>query len=124
MDDDAPLDQPFVQAWLTAAADLGIEVVAPFVLPVENGEIRCVAVVKQFGYRNGTLVSRRGDVAEWQEMRDLLDQVTDLGYGFSLLGNSYAEYDRSSFIDALNDWGWNGDSDAAPSWYTGEPWTT
>ena len=79
MDDDAPLDQPFVQAWLTAAADLGIEVVAPFVLPVENGEIRCVAVVKQFGYRNGTLVSRRGDVAEWQEMRDLLDQVLTLG---------------------------------------------
>src|SRR5271154_5068556 len=120
MDNEEVLDQQLVQSWLTAATDLGIQVTAPFVLPVDGGEIRCVALVRDFGHRNGMLV-RRGGVPEWQEVKEVLDRVTDLGYGFTHLGKSYAEYDRLSFIDALNDWGWAGESDAAPDWYTGDP---
>jgi hypothetical protein len=123
MDDETLLDQQLVQAWLRAGEDLGIEVVAPFVLPVDGGEIRCVALARDFGHRNGMLV-RRGGVTEWWEDKPLLDRAVDLGYGVTHLGKSYKDYDRLSFIDALNDWGWRGDPDAAPDWYTGEPWTT
>lgn len=121
MSDDAVLDQQLIGAWRVAAEDLGIEVVAPFVLQVNGGELRCVALLKSFGHTNGMLV-RRGGVAEWHEARELLDQAVDLGYAFTHLDWG-PDYDRWSFIDALNDWGWHGDPDAVPDWYTGEPWT-
>ena len=122
MHDDTQLDQQLIQAWLTAAEDLRIEVTAPFVLRVDGGEIHCVALVRDFGHRNGMLV-RGGGATEWLEAKPLLDRAVDLGYGVTHLAKSYAEYDRQSFIDTLNDWGWTGLPDAAPDWCTGEPWT-
>ena len=119
-DSQSVTEYPGLKSWLTAATDLGIEVTAPFVLSVDGGEVGCVAIVRHFGQRNGMLV-RRGGVPEWQEVKELLDRATDRGYGFTHLGKSYAEYDRLSFIDALNDWGWAGESDAAPDWYTAAP---
>ena len=118
MNDDAVLDQQLIQAWRTAAEDLGIDVVAPFVLQVNGNELRCVALVKGFGHINGMLV-RRGGGTQWAEARELLDQVVDLGCGYTHLDAE--EYDRSGFIGLLNDWGWLGDADIAPHWYTGEP---
>ena len=86
--------------------------------PSEWNELRCVALVKGFGHINGMLV-RRGGGTQWAEARELLDQAVDLGYGYTHLDAE--EYDRSSFIGLLNDWGWHGDADVAPDWYTGEP---
>lgn len=36
---------------------------------------------------------------------------------------AYADYDREVFVDTLNDWGWFGDAQRAPAWFTGRPWT-
>jgi hypothetical protein len=44
------------------------------------------------------------------------------GYGFTVLGKSYEDYDRRLFEDTLNDWQWTGDRDPPP-WYTGAPWS-
>jgi hypothetical protein len=118
MNDDALLDQQRIQAWHAAAEDLGIDVVAPYVLPVTGRELRGFALVKDFGPRNGILLVG-GETEQW---KDHPGRATfGLGYGvIHVMGASYAEYDRSSFIDDLNGFGWRGDADAAPDWYTGE----
>jgi hypothetical protein len=38
--------------------------------------------------------------------------------GWSALGPAYRRYDRDTFIEAPNDWGWTGRG-APPAWYTG-----
>jgi hypothetical protein len=115
MDVDPPGEQQFIDAWRQAGDDLAIEVVAPFVLSVEDENLRFVAHLPTFGHRNGMLVLRRGATVDGKKL-------TDLGYGYSLLGSSYSAYNRSLFVETLNDWGWQGESGAAPNWYTGEPW--
>jgi hypothetical protein len=40
VNDDRILDQSLIRAWLAAADDLGIEVVAPYVLQVDGRELR------------------------------------------------------------------------------------
>jgi hypothetical protein len=121
--DESLLDRDLVRAWLSAAEDLGIDVIAPFVLPVDDGEVRCVALLREFGHRNGMLV-RRGGVPEWKAAVGLLNRAVELGYGVTHVGRSYSVYERDKYIDLLNDWGWHGNPDAAPDWYTREPRTT
>jgi hypothetical protein len=111
-----------VQAWLDAATDLDIDVVAPFTLRVDGNELQCVALVRDFGGVSG-MVLLHGGVPQWDEVRDLLETACELGYGFSFIRESYCAYDRDLFVDTLNDWGWRGGTDAAPVWYSGEPWT-
>jgi len=121
--EDEGLDRRMTDAWLTASEDLSLDVVAPLVLPMNGHHLRCTALVRRFGGPRGMLVMR-GGVAEWQEARESLDQAVHLGFGFTHLGELYAEYDRSTFIRVLNDWGWRGDPEPAPGWYMREPWTT
>lgn len=111
-----------VQAWLDAATDLGIDVVAPFTLRVDAQELECVALVSDFGGVSG-MVLLQGGVPEWEEVRDLLEGARELGYGFSFVGKSYSVYDRGLFVDTLNDWEWRRGTDTAPAWYSGAPWT-
>lgn len=111
----------FERAWLDAASDLGIDVVAPFTLRVAERDLTCVALVRGFGKVNGMVVLR-GGVSEWQGVRDLLNAASELGYGHSFVRDSYARYDRALFVDTLNDWGWQRETEP-PDWYTGEPWT-
>jgi len=122
VNDDGVRDQKFIQTWRTAAKDLGIDVVAPFVLQVSGGELRFEALLKGFGSRrNGILYVRGRGVTGGYKGTELLHEVYDLGYGvIHVMGDKYADYDRSMFVDELNDWGWQGDPIAAPDWYTGE----
>jgi len=39
------------------------------------------------------------------------------GFGFSFLGEPSAFYDRSTFIDLLEDWSWTAHEGAVPDWY-------
>ena len=123
VDDEQLLNGELLRAWLDAADDLGIDVVAPFTLRVDEQEVHCIALIPDFGAVNGMVVLQ-GGVAEWEEVRELLDAASKLGYGFSFLRDSYRRYDRGLFVDTLNDWGWRTETRAAPEWYSGEPWTS
>jgi hypothetical protein len=112
------VDQKLVEAWLNASEDLGIEVVAPFVLESKDQSYHFVAFVKDFGGENGTLITtaNHGEVPE--------DVVREHGYYWSALyPEAYSAYNREEFIAMLNDWGWFGAEGKEPSWYTGEPWS-
>jgi hypothetical protein len=117
MDGETVLHERLVRAWLDAAEDLAIEVTAPFVMTIGNSEVRCVALVHDFGGPNGTLV-KHGQLEKdaWR----LLDQVVELGYGYSY--TDAATYERHAFVEILNEWCWARDPANAPDWYTGMFW--
>ena len=100
------------RAWVTAAADLGIRVTAPFRTTAPDAEVEWCALVHDFGFPSGTLVLTMYDRPKGPD-----------GYGVSLVNPElYGTYDRTTFIETLEDWGWAG-SGTPPPWYTGvSPW--
>jgi hypothetical protein len=110
------LDNRVSAAWLEAAADLGISVIAPFSLKNATGEVIAYeAHILDFGGPMGTVVGGLED--------DVGDARRQSGFFLSNLANSYQKYDPQLFIDTLNDWQWFGEKGKEPCWYTGKPWT-
>ena len=106
------------KAWLQAGCELGLEVVAPFRLQTSLGEtVEYIALVRNFGADKGMLLL--ADSGATGAMRLAQSE----GFSFSCLYETYADFDRQRFIDALNDWGWTGPENQTPDWYTGEPVT-
>jgi hypothetical protein len=88
-------------AWIQAAADLDIRVVAPFSLATIEGEsILFEAHILDFGGAKGSIVGNQG--SEFGGVRKAS------GYYYSNLYPGYRRYHRQLFIDTLNDWGWFG----------------
>jgi hypothetical protein len=111
-----------VNAWRQAADDLGITLRAPYILEPGSGTdgIECIALIEDFGSSNGTVVFGRHSASELAR-----STAKEQGRFVSLLDeDSYSSYDRSLFIETLNDWGWFGDPDRVPEWYTGEAWSS
>jgi|SRR5579884_2301517 len=108
-------DELISQAWLEAAADLGIRVLAPFEMQGEDGStVLFEAHIPDFGGPKGTVAASVGNrVAGIREQN---------GYFPSDLGTPYRHYERQLFIDTLVDWGWSGESGKEPPWYVGERW--
>jgi hypothetical protein len=108
------------EAWREAAADLGVDVTAPFALadPVA-GTFECIALVRDFGSEQGTVVIGIGPANV-----HVARLAAEAGVFCSAINESaYASYDRSLFVATLNDWGWRGDAARKPHWYSGEPWS-
>jgi len=97
--------EQLLRSWREAADDLGLKV-------EEFGD---AVVVRSFGSPRGMLCAIRQAPAE---VRELQDEAESRGMGWSALSESYLRYDRTLFIDTLDDWGWCSEN-AAPSWYSG-----
>jgi len=112
-------DELIIKAWLDAAKDLKIEVIAPYALNAKSGHrFNFIALVKDFGSSNGTLVTTN-DHEEGSP-----DAAEEQGaYWSALYPESYLSYNREEFIAMLNDWGWFGKEKEKPSWYTGKTWS-
>lgn len=104
------------QAWLDAAADLGIRVVHPFTFKTKAGIMATTVGVylPDFGSRWGALATCRFDS---DELSDLAND-TDL-FESALNPRAYEPYRRELYIETLNDWGWYGVPAMRPSWFTG-----
>jgi hypothetical protein len=110
------MDVQISGAWREAAVDLGIRVVAPFGLTTESGETEWFeAHIPDFGGPRGTVVANLDS--------GLDDLRKRLGYYTSNLSPTYQTYVRHYFIATLNDWGWFGEPDEQPPWYTSKPWS-
>ena len=95
------------QAWIEAGADLGLCVVAPFVLTTETGESLIYdAVVYDFGPERGMLLMEK-----WDESKARV--AAKNGYGYSCM--DACQYQRGSAIEVLRDWGWSG-AQTPPAW--------
>ena len=97
-----PIMGPFdtmLKAWRDASLDLDFQFVAPFVLRNARHEVNAFGHVPEFGSHMGmviftTFIAENCHFAE------------SLGFGYSCISISDETYDRTSFIDLLNDWGW------------------
>lgn len=106
------------QAWMQAAADLGITIEQGGWLPTEP-PARYSALIRNFGGRNGCMIAPL-DADPQGSLRTAADQE---GYFLALLNPAaYDQYRRQMFIATLNDWQWFG-PEPPPSWYTGAPWS-
>jgi hypothetical protein len=108
-------------AWRVAASDLGLDVVAPYRLvdPTSDEPIDCVALVRAFGCAEGAILLDLGSTTSAQH-----DAASRLGYFATRINVvAYSNYERTAFVDTLNDWGWFGPEGQRPGWYTGQPWT-
>ncbi len=112
-----PVESAVAKAWEAAGQDLGIDVIAPYLVREPDGsEWQAAAFVPSFGSPRGTLVAVLGEPSEALSRRSAVPALV------SLVTESYCEYVRSLFTDTLNDWRFFGPADSAPSWFTGEPW--
>ncbi len=112
------LEERVCSAWRQACADLGVQFSAPFVATATDGLSHAyLGLVHNFGGTRGTLIC----MTDGECPKLPMDSTT--GYYLSLLGESYAVYERQLFVDTLNDWGWCGPADQRPPWFTGEPST-
>ena len=105
-----------IKMWQEAAQDLGFRFVPDFALQDETVPLIYLGLVPEFGGRRGMLIITEQDYA--RHVRTAKQQ----GYGYSCMSEHFEPYDRQSFVDILNDWGWAGLPDQQPSWYTGKPW--
>jgi hypothetical protein len=98
--------------WQRAATDLGIEFVSPYILEVsqlERYEFACL--LPQFGAARGMLLRTAHDKAA-------IAAAVANGFGISQMGpETKLEYDISSYIECLCDWGWAVEHLPPPEWY-------
>jgi hypothetical protein len=111
------VDMEVVNAWLSAAADLGLRITAPFRLTTPSRVEIFEALIHDFGGPKGTVTGRiLGNESDSSESR------SEAGYYSSNLSDSYRCYDRPLFIATLDDWKWFGRDEDRPAWYTGRTW--
>ncbi len=105
-----------IRAWQTASSELSFEVVAPFALRVETRVHQCLAWVPYFSGRRGNIVV----AAElpYMPVDPIFKRDAAISqYSVSILDvKSYRAYDRTRFIEMLNEWGYYGPPDKCPSW--------
>lgn len=113
------IETKVIQAWREAAADLDFRFTSPFVGTTSSGTcIEALGLIHQFGRRIGTLIQVVGEPSAE------VDYAADDDYTCSCLGRkAYTRYDRTAWIEMLNDWQYFGPETERPSWYSGEPWT-
>ena len=102
-----------VAFWQKTAADLDLDIIAPFELALPGGQTLLVsALVKHFGPRGGMVVN-----ANYDTLRPHVEYLKGCGFGFaSGIGTQPDNYKRSVLIEVLQDWGWSGPSGQKPNW--------
>jgi hypothetical protein len=95
-----------------AALGLRIELGYTFSLP-NMPDLTAVARISDLGAANGMLIFDNYD-----EIRELTQQLPDAGYGFSVLSQPEPSYelDLDSFKEMFTDWGWSGEPGRKPAW--------
>jgi hypothetical protein len=111
------LNEKIVAAWLEASNDLGVTVIAPYRVETRGPQVLwCEAFIPDFGSPTGALaISSRSRTM----VRPVLRKASRW---HSELGDGYARYSRKLFAETLDDWGWFGQEQLKPDWYTGNYW--
>jgi hypothetical protein len=101
-----------VKAWQTAAKDLGIEFITPYLFHGKDGqEFVATGLLPEFGFGKGTLITDRKTDESVRIIAELSNE-----YNLSGLNPRYYDiYDRELYIETLSDWGWISKEDP-PKW--------
>ena len=104
-------DESITEAFLAAGRDLGVEVVAPYVLMADGRRHKFSAFVPYFGNSKGIVI------AAMPSSHALSEAARKVGLGISFVNQEmYGTYGRDHFIDMLTEWGFYGPDEKRPSW--------
>ena len=104
------------EVWQMIAGDLGLDLVVPFDFEVPDGSIvEAVALLKNFGGKNGTVIFDDG-----QKALTYGPHLVELGYGFSTMSWSDPQYRPDVIKEMLAEWTWTGPENRRPSWLANE----
>ena len=108
------MDQYVLNAWKTAAKELGISIEVPFELQFDSGEvINDLLLIKDFGGKAGTVIFGMNH----ERFSEIFKNAEKKEYFCSGLNTEvYKEYNRQIFIETLNDWGYFGEEKDKPDW--------
>jgi len=103
-----------------AADRLGFSFEPAFTVVMKDGSmIQSLGFVRHFGSELGALLFSESQCPSSREGEEL----QGMGYFYSQLFECFYEFDEELFKDTLNDWGFFGDEQERPNWYSGAPWT-
>ncbi len=103
-----------VAHWRSAAADLGLEIEAPFERTLGSGRrIRAPLLLRNFGGVQGMVILSRST-----ELEGVEGELEQAGFGYCVMSEPRSDevYARSVVIEVLNDWGWTGAPAERPTW--------
>lgn len=103
-----------IDRWLAARSDLGVDVVGPLDIRIsETLTVHADILVRSFGGSIGTI-----GVESDELLRPFLKEIWEAGYGVSEFGRTgeKSSYNRDATVRCLQDWGWSGPIELAPSW--------
>ncbi len=98
--------------------DLGLEIITPFSLYLDSGDIVAPFLLKNFGATEGIIVVYNfDDIKPHLECLKEIKSNGKLCYGFSTLTEPDENFgvDLISTIEMLKDWGWTGSLENKPS---------
>ena len=104
------------QSWTEASPKLKIRVIAPYVLDVEGGSVRCLAFLPDFGAPNGMVVAAITP-PEFETDARLIERAREKGLFCSFVNPlGWMQYDETGFKKALLDWRYFGPVETCPAW--------
>ncbi|HEX5716273.1 MAG TPA: hypothetical protein VF179_08945 [Thermoanaerobaculia bacterium] len=104
--------------FVQAAGRLGFSFEPAFSVAMKDGSvIQSLGFVRHFGSELGTLIFSESECPSTRECEEL----QGMGYFYSLLFGCFYELDEQLFKDTLNDWGFFGNEQERPDWYSGAP---
>jgi hypothetical protein len=108
-----------IEAWTKASEELGIKINTNQIIKLNNGkEFEFSLHIENFGGKLGTLLTGIDN----SHLLNFTEFKSESYYLSCINEFSYEKFEKSLFIDTLNDWGWFGPEYEKPSWYTGKPW--
>ena len=102
-------------AFAEAAAKLGFSFEPAFLITLtDEVVIKSAGLVRHYGSKLGTLLFSESEHPTLRE----LEELRGMGYYYSLVFESYHQFEEQHFKDTLNDWGYFGNSEERPDWYS------
>jgi len=112
----SPLDHDLASAWLSAVAELGIRVSAPFDLAIGQATHRFGALISGFSTPSGLLLRA---MPEGDGMTNKWPSLAETGFHGADVAPLLCRYGRDEFILFLNIFHWCGPPAERPCWHTG-----
>jgi hypothetical protein len=108
--------EPLVNTWREASKKLGFAFESPYTLMVGDERFSVIGFLPHFGSPRGMVLDIW--VAGVPDSTRALQQAARRAQIFcsSVSVETYSDYNREAFIEALNDWGYFGPEKARPPW--------
>lgn len=100
-----------IELWKIAERDLFLNVNYNSDIKLKCKTLKVDVLLNNFGSKKGMIV-----ISDYKKIKSDINELSEMGFGYSVLSSSNVNYDRDSFIEMLSDWGWFGSEEDRPDW--------